>query len=133
MPPEFLGNNSGLSQAPDTAGKTPMPLAPLVSLMTQVPQYSMTTTAWLVAGNFKMPLFQVPNASSSTNPLPTQQRFMSQARYVNPVVTANYQPSTRFVPMNANNGCSRQLPFQHTAQQNHQVAGVQQGHMQVGF
>jgi len=35
--------------------------------------------------------------------------------------------------MNANNGWSGQLPFQHTAQQDPQVAGVQQGHMQVGF
>jgi len=37
MPPEFLANNSGLSQAPDTTGKVPMPSAPLVSPMTQVP------------------------------------------------------------------------------------------------
>ena len=58
---------------------------------------------------------------------------MSQAGYVNPAMIANYQPSTSFVLMNANNGWLGQLPFQHTAQQNHQVAGVQQGHMQVGF
>jgi len=35
--------------------------------------------------------------------------------------------------MNANNAWLGQLPFQHTVQQNHQVAGVQLGHMQVGF
>jgi len=58
---------------------------------------------------------------------------MSQAGYVNPVMSASYQPSVRFVPMDANNGWSGQLPIQHVVQQNHQVAGIQQGHMQVGF
>jgi len=104
MPPEFLVNNSGLSQAPDIVGKAPKPSAPPVSPMTQVPQYSMTIIVWPFAGNFQMSSFQVPNASSSANPLPTQQRFMSQAGYVNPAMTANYNPSTSFVPMNANNG-----------------------------
>ena len=52
MPLEFLANNSRLSQTPDTAGKTPMPSAPPVSPMTQVPQYSMTTTLRPVAMNF---------------------------------------------------------------------------------
>jgi len=80
-----------------------------------------------------MPSFQVPKVSSSANPLPTQQRFMSQAGYVNPAMTANYQPSASFVSMNANNGWIKQVPFPHTVQQNHQVARVQQGHMQVGF
>jgi len=90
-----------------------------------------------------MPSFQVPNASSSVNPLPTQHRalimnqptthFMSQGGYVNPAMTANYQPSASFVPMNANNGWLGQLPTQHIVQQNHQVAGIQQGHMQIGF
>ena len=37
MPPMFLANSSRLSQAPDTAEKAPMPLAPLVSPMTKVP------------------------------------------------------------------------------------------------
>jgi len=72
MPPKFLANHFGLSQAPDTAGKAPMPSAPSVSLMTQVPQYSTTTTMWPVARNFQMPSFQVPNGSSSANPLLTQ-------------------------------------------------------------
>jgi len=53
----------------------------------------------------------VPNESSSANPLPMQQRYMSQARYVNPAMTANYQPSASFVPMNANNGWLGQLAF----------------------
>ena len=52
MPPEFLANNSRLSQAPDIAGKAPMPSAPPVSSMTQVPQYATTTTMWLVIGDF---------------------------------------------------------------------------------
>jgi hypothetical protein len=71
-----------------------------------------------------MPSFQVSNASSSANPLPTQQRFMSQTGYVNSAMTANYQPSASFVPMNTNNGWIGHLPFQHTAQQNYQVAGI---------
>jgi len=133
LPPEFLANNSRLSQALDAAGKAPVPSAPPVSPMTQVPLYSMTTTVRPVGGKLQMLSFQVHIASSSANPLPTQQRFMSQAGYVNPAMIANYQPSTSFVLMNANNGWLGQLPFQHTAQQNHQVAGVQQGHMQVGF
>ena len=120
MPPVFFANNSGLSQASDTAGKAPAPSAPPVSLMTEVPQYATTTTVWPVIGNFQMPSFQVPNASSSANPLSTQQRFMSQTGYVNPVMTTNYQPSASFVPMNANNGWVGQLPFQLTAQQNYQ-------------
>jgi len=72
-----------------------------------------------------MPMFQTPNANSSANPLLTQQRFMSEAGYVNPAMTTNYQPSTSLLPMNVNNGWTGQLVFPHTAQQNHQVAGVQ--------
>jgi len=52
MPSEFFANNSGTSQIPDIAGKAPMPLAPLVSPMTQVPQYSTTTIVRLISGNF---------------------------------------------------------------------------------
>jgi len=37
MPPEFFANNYGTSQVTDSAGKTPMPLAPPVSSMTQIP------------------------------------------------------------------------------------------------
>jgi len=72
--------------------------------MTQVPQYSTTTTGRPIAGNFQMTTFQMPNANSSANPLPTQQRFMSQTGHVNPAMTTNYQPSANLVPMNANNG-----------------------------
>ena len=69
----------------------------------------------------------MPNANSSANPLPTQQRFMSHTGYVNPAMTTNYQP------MNTNNGWTGQLIFPHATQQNHQVAEFQQGQMQVGF
>jgi len=78
-------------------------------------------------------MFQMPNANSSTNPLPTQQMFMSQAAYVNLAMTTNYQPSTNLGTMNTNNGWTGQLIFPHATQQNHQAIGVQQGHMQVGF
>jgi len=54
---------------------------------------------------------------------------MSQAGYANPAMTVNYQPLASFVLMNANNGWLGQLPFQHAVQQNHQVAGIHQGHM----
>jgi hypothetical protein len=54
---------------------------------------------------------------------------MSQAGYVNPAMTTNYQPSIGLMPMNANNGWTGQLVFPHMAQQNHQVARIQQGHM----
>jgi len=52
MPPEFLANNSGLSQAPNTAGKAPVLSAPPASPMTQAPQYATTTTVRPVVGNF---------------------------------------------------------------------------------
>jgi hypothetical protein len=35
--------------------------------------------------------------------------------------------------MSSNNGWLRQLPVQHAVQQNQQVAGIQQGHMQASF
>jgi len=113
MPPEFFANNSGTSQVIDLARKTPMPSAPPVSWMTQIPQYSTTTTARPFAGNFQAPIFQMPNANSSANPLPTQQRFMSQAGYVNPAMTTNYQSSTNFGLMNTNNGWIGQLICPH--------------------
>ena len=53
MPPEFFANSSGTSQITDLAGKAPMISAPLVSPMTQVPQYSTTTTRDLLLGIFK--------------------------------------------------------------------------------
>ena len=116
MPPKFFANSSGTSQVTDIAGKTRMPSAPLVLPMTQVPQYSTTTTARLIARNFQMPTFQMPNANASVNPLPTQQRFISQTGYVNPAMTTNYQPSASLVPMNVNNGWTGQLIFPHATQ-----------------
>jgi hypothetical protein len=44
MPPEFSVISSGLSQVSDTAGKAPVPSAPPVSPMNQVPQYAKSTT-----------------------------------------------------------------------------------------
>jgi len=60
-------------------------------------------------------------------------QFMSQVGDVNPAMSANYQPSTSFVPVNVNNGWSGKLPTQHTVQQNHEIVGIQQGHMQSGI
>jgi len=67
-----------------------MTSAPLVSPMTQILQYSTTTTARPITGNFQMPTFQMPNANSSANPLPTQPRFVTQTGYANPAMTTNY-------------------------------------------
>jgi len=75
----------------------------------------------------------MPNANTSANPLPAQQRFMSQAGYVNPAVATTYQPSAGLVSMNVNNGWTGQLVFPNATQQNHHATGVQQGHMQGGF
>jgi len=116
MPPKFFANTSRTSQVTDLGGKTPMPSALLVSSMTQVPQYSTTTTARPIAGNFQTSTFQMPNANSSANPVPTQQRFMSHVGYVNLAITTNYQPSVSLVLMNANNGWMGQLVFPHTTQ-----------------
>jgi len=123
MPPEFFSNSSGTFQVTHLAGKAPMTSAPPVSPMTQIPQYSTTTTARPLMGNFQMPTFQMPNGNSSANPLPTQQRFVNQTCYVNPAIMTNYQPSARPVPMNANNGWTGQLAFPHATQQNHHVVG----------
>jgi hypothetical protein len=88
MPLDFFANSSRTSQVADLGGKAPMTSAPPVSSMTQNPQYSTTTTARPITGNFQMPTFQIPNASA--DPLPTHQRFMTQTRYVNPMMTPNY-------------------------------------------
>jgi len=58
---------------------------------------------------------------------------MTQAGYVNPAMTANYQPLVGLALMNANNGWTGQFIFPHVTQQNHQAVGFQQGQMQVGF
>jgi len=57
MPLEFFANISRTSQVADLAAKAPMTSAPPVSPMTQNPQYSTTTTARPIIGNFHMPMF----------------------------------------------------------------------------
>jgi len=57
MPPEFFVNSSRTSQSADLAGKAPMTSAPPVSPMTQIAQYSTTTTARPIIGNFQIPAF----------------------------------------------------------------------------
>jgi hypothetical protein len=142
MPPESSAFNPRLPQVFDVAGKAPISSA--ISLMTQVPQYATSTNVQPALGGFQMPLFQAPNTSPSASLLPMQQKapamsqsgvqFMPQAGYTNyPTMSANYQPSASFVPMSSNNGWIGQLPVQHTVQQNQQVAGIQQGHMQASF
>jgi len=78
MPPDFYANSSETSQVDDLTSKATMTFAPPVSPMTQNPQYSITTTARPINGNFQMPTFQMPNASA--DPLPTHQRFMIQTQ-----------------------------------------------------
>jgi len=102
MPPEFMANSSRTSQAANMTGKAPMTLAPPSSPMTQNPQYSTTTTARPFAGNSQAPTFQMPNASAE--PMPTQQRFMTQPGYVNSMMMPNYQTSADPTPMNVNTG-----------------------------
>jgi len=104
MPPDFFANSSGTSQVDNLAGKAPMTSVPPFLPMTQIPQYSTTTTARPITRSFQMPTFQMPNANSSADPLSSQQRFMTQTGYVNPEMIANYQPSAGPAPMNANNG-----------------------------
>ena len=131
MPPEFMAKSSGTSQVADMTGKAPMASAPPVSLMTQNPQYSTTTTARPFTGNSQIAAFQMPNASA--DPMPTQQMFMTQLGYVNPMMMPNYQPSVGPTPMNVNNGWTGQFVFPQTPQQNYQAMGFQLGPMQPGF
>ena len=131
MPLEFMANSAGTSQVADMTGKAPMASAPLVSPMTQNPQYSTTTTARTFTGNSQIPMFQMPNAS--VDPMPTQQRFMTQPGYVNSMMMPNYQPSAGPTPMNDNNGWTGQFVFPQVPQQNHQAMGFQHGSMQPGF
>jgi hypothetical protein len=143
MPSELSAFNSGLPQVFDAAGKAPVSSA--VSPMNQVPQYVTSTTVQSTSGGFQMPSFQAPNTSPSASLLPMQQKasamsqpgmqFMPQAGYANcyPTILASYQPSASFVPMSSNNGWTGQLPIQHAVQQNQQVTGIQQSHMQAGF
>ena len=114
MPPEMMVKTS---QAADMAGKAPMASAPPNPPMDQSPQYTTTTTARPYTGNSQAPTFQMPNAS--TDPLPTQQRFMTQPGYVNSMMMPNYQSSVGPMPMNANKGWTGQLVFPQISQQNH--------------
>jgi hypothetical protein len=126
MPPESSAFNPGLPQVFDVAGKALIPSA--VSPIAQVPQYAIATTVQPTPGGFQMPLVQTSNSSPSASLLPMQQKaptmsqpgvqFMPQASYNYPTISANYNPLANFVPMNSNNGWSRQLPVQHTFQQN---------------
>ena len=131
MPSDLGANSSRMSQVADVVGKAPMTSAPPVSLMTQNPQYSTTTTARPFTGNSLMPTFQMPNASSDL--LPTYQKFMTQPGYVNSMMMPNYQSSAGPKPMNVNNGWTWQFVFPQIPQQNHQAMGFQQGPMQPGF
>jgi len=117
MPPDFGANSSRTSQVADMIGKAPMTSAPPVSLMTQNPQYSTTTTARPFTGNSQIPTFQMPNTSA--DPLPMHQRFMTQPGYVNSMIMPNYQPSAGPTPMNVNNGWTGQFVFPQIPQQNH--------------
>jgi len=102
MPPEFMTNSFGTSQVADMTGKAPMASAPPLSPMILNPQYASTTTARPFTRNSQTPMFQMPNAS--VDPMPTQQRYMTQPGYVNPMMMPNYHPSAGPTPMNVNNG-----------------------------
>jgi len=73
----------------------------------------------------------MPNASA--DPMPMQQRFMTQPRYVNSMMMPNYQLSAGPPPMNVNSGWTGQFVFPQLPQQNHQAVGFQQGPVQPGF
>jgi hypothetical protein len=99
--------------------------------MNQNPHYSTTTTARPFTGNSQIPMFHMPNAS--TDPMLTQQRFMTQPGYVNSMRMPNYQPSVGPTPMSVNNGWTGQFVSPQMPQQNHQAMGFQQGTMQHRF
>ena len=80
MPLEFFTVSSGLSQVSGTLGKTLDLSAPPVLPMTHVPQYATPTTVRPMSGGFQMSSFQVPNASSSVNASPMQQRTFTMSR-----------------------------------------------------
>ena len=74
MPPEMMVQTPGTSQVADLTGKAPMASAPLNPLMNQSPQYITTTTARPYTGNSQAPMFQMPNASADTMPMPNTAR-----------------------------------------------------------
>jgi len=88
MPLELMAKSPGTSQVADVAGKAPMASAPPNPLMNQNPQYSTTTTTRPYTRNSQAPAFQMPNASA--DPMPIQQRFMTQPGYVNSMMMPNY-------------------------------------------
>ena len=81
MPPEMMLKTRGTSQTADMRSKAPMASAHHNLPMNQSPQYTTTTTARPYTGNSQDPTCQMPNASADS--MPTQQRFMTQPRYVN--------------------------------------------------
>jgi len=117
MPPEMMAKTPGTSQVADVTGKAPMALAPPNPLMNQSPQYTTTTTARPYTRNSQTPTFQMPNASA--DPMPTQQRFITQPGCVNSMMIPNYQSSAGPIPMNANSGWTGQIIFPKMPQQNH--------------
>jgi len=126
-----MAKSPGTSQVADVTSKAPMTSAPPNPPMNQNLQYSTTTTARPYTRNSQAPTFQMPNASA--DPMPTQQRFMTQPGYVNSMMITNYQSSAGPMPMNANSGWTEQLVFPQVPQQNHQAVGFQQGPIQPGF
>jgi len=89
MLPEMMVKTPGTSQTADVTGKARMASAPPNPPMNQSSQYTTTTTARPYTGNSQAPTFQMPNASA--DPMLTQQRFMTQPGYVNPMMIPNYQ------------------------------------------
>jgi len=131
MPPELTLKTPSTSQTADVRGKTPIASVPPNMSMNQSPQYTTTTTARPYTGNSQAPTFQMPNASA--DPMPTQQRFMTQSGYVNSMMMPNYQTSAGSMPMNANSGWLEQQVFPQMPQQNHQATRFQQGQIYPGF
>ena len=123
IPPELTLKTPGTSQTADVRGKAPMASAPPNMPMNQSPQYTTTTTARPYTGNSQAPTFQMPNASADS--MPTQQRFMTQSRYVNSMTMPNYQSLAGSMPMNVNRGWPGQFVFPQMPQQNHQATGFQ--------
>ena len=131
MPPKLMAKGPRTSQVADVIGKAPMASAPPNSPMTQNPLYSTTTTARPFTRSSQTPTFQMPNALA--DPMPTQQRFMTQPGYVNSMMMPNFQSSAGPTLMNINSGWTGQFVFPQMPQQNHHAVGFQQGPVQPGF
>ena len=131
MHPEMMLKTPGTSQTADTRGKAPMSSAPPNLPMNQSPQYTITTTTRPYIGNSQALTFWMSNTSADS--MLTQQRFMTQSGYVNSMMMPNFQSSAGFMPMNANNGWTRQLVFPQMPPHDHQAPGFQQSQIQPGF